>query len=375
MLLALLHLLACAPPEACPLAFDPETMSEPGSEGFHDYVDAHLVAMGVPGAGIAVIRDGALYWEGGVGVADTLTRDAVQADTLFMLASISKLFTATAALLLWEDGAFELDEDVNAALPFRLEHPDAPGEPITYRQLLTHRSGIRDEDFQIWSNYVRGDSEEALGDYLTSYLEPGGSRYDAQLNFAKPPGEDYRYSNIGFALLGWLVELHAGEPFDAFCQRRIFEPLGLEDAGWFLRDVDEQRVAHPSIYGGGVYWRGAHYGYPDYPDGQLRITPGGLAAFLLAWHPSAGDAALQLPTRRTAREAWGEGLAWKTYSWGDEQAMGHGGSDRGVRTEARIGRDSADGFVLLMNAKMRTDAQYAHLECLKDALRKAARAD
>lgn len=375
MLRWLLTLLACAPVEECPLPFDVGSMAEPASEGFHDFVDAHLVAMEVPGAGIAVIRDGALYWEGGVGVADTVTRDPVRADTLFMLASISKLFTATAVLLLWEDGAFELDEDVNGALPFRLEHPDAPDAPITYRQLLQHRSGIRDDDFKIWSNYVRGDSEEALGDYLTSYLEPGGSRYDAALNFGPPPGADYRYSNIGFALLGWLVELHAGEPFDAFCQRRIFAPLGLEDAGWFLRDVDEQRVAHPSVYGAGAYFRGAHYGYPDYPDGQLRITPGELAAFLIAWHPDAGPREAQLPTRPTVTEAWLNGLTWKFYPWGDEQAAGHGGSDRGVHTQARIGRESADGFVVLLNAKMRTEAQEAHRDCLLSGVREAARAE
>ena len=91
------------------------------------------------------------------------------------------------------------------------------------------------------------DSPVALGDFLGSYLVAGGSRYDAEENFYDAaPGEKMKYSNIGSALLGLLVEAWTGEAFDAFCEREIFAPLGMANTHWFLHDFyDVGAVALP----------------------------------------------------------------------------------------------------------------------------------
>ncbi|MCB9762437.1 MAG: beta-lactamase family protein [Alphaproteobacteria bacterium] len=347
-------------------------MRDPNSDAFQEHVAAHLAEMHVAGASLVLIRDGELAWVGGFGVADAVTRAPVTEDTLFMLASVSKLFTGAALALRVEDGALGWDDPIHPLLPFEVRHPEHPEADITLRMLLRHESGIIDEDEDIWGNYAPGDPEEPLADFLESYLSPGGSRYDAANHFGAAPGERYSYSNVGFALLGYLVERSAEQPFDAFCAERIFEPLGL-DAGWFLADVDEARVAHPHGVGGGVYWRMPHYGYPDYPDGQLRISAPDLARFLLAAHPRYGDDLPQLPAAPIVRAAWESGLGWKVYDWGDERAYGHGGSDRGVHTQARIGGDSGDGYVLLTNVRIEGEAEEHHRDCLLRSLRRAAR--
>lgn len=367
--LALLCLLQGACAESCPLPFDPINMADPGSDAFAAYMEAHLDAMRVPGAGVALVQDGEILWSGGFGLADARHKLPVETDTSFMLASLSKPTTGATLMRAVEEGLLDLDAPIDQFLPFSVENPNHPGVPITARQLLQHRSSIHDVSSVIWGNYVHGDSEQELGDFLADFLVPGGKDYKASRNFLESaPGDTREYCNIGFALAGFAVESAVGQPFDAYSDAEILAPLGLEGTAWMLADLDDSKVAHPHarrLFGGWHTMK--HYGYPDYPDGQLRAPASEVAKLLLALHPETpeAEAALEASSRW---EMASQSLGLERGNIIGGTAIGHGGSDKGVNTEAWLYEDERTGYVLLLNARIKTDRQRENRACVEDAL-------
>ena len=171
-----------------------------------------IEAAKIPGAAMIVIRDGQIESAEGYGLADVATSREVTPDTLFTIASVSKTVTATALMTLYEQGKFNLDDDINQYLPFEVRNPNYPDTPITFRMLLTHTSSIQDSDvynqyYTLQTEPVLPDSPIALGDYMKDYLTSEGKLYNAKDNFLEDaPGTTYTYTNTGFGLVGYLVE-------------------------------------------------------------------------------------------------------------------------------------------------------------------------
>lgn len=241
-----------------------------------------------PGAAALIIRNGQIESAKGYGLADPETGRAATSDTLFTIASISKTVTATALMTLYERGKFGLDDDIDRYLPFEVRNPNYPNDPITFRMLLSHTSSIQDSDvydqyYTLQKTPVLPDSPIPLGDYLRDYLSAGGKLYNKLDNFIKDaPGTTYTYSNTGFGLIGYLVERISGMPFDQYCKQAVFEPLGMEHAAWFFKNVDANMMAVP--YGYDTLLRQpkryGFYSYPTYPDGTLKTSVNELARFL-----------------------------------------------------------------------------------------------
>jgi CubicO group peptidase (beta-lactamase class C family) len=129
-----------------------------------------MTAAKVPGMAVALIKGSRLAWSHGYGIADLATKRPVTADTLFMLASVSKTVTSVALMSLIEDPArhLSLDDDVNASLPFAVRNPSFPSSRITFRMLLTHTSSLDGapglEDIK---NTFDGDPTVTLRDFVT----------------------------------------------------------------------------------------------------------------------------------------------------------------------------------------------------------------
>lgn len=364
-MLAALLLFACA--STCPVPYDG---SAPGTPEFAAFVEAHLEAMGAPGASVGLIHDGALAWSGGFGEASP-DRDAA-ADTIWMLASVSKLVTAAAVHQLAAEGRLDLDAPINDLLPFAVDHP-ASEVPITAAMLLEHNSGLRDNDAVIWGHYAPGDPTESLEHWLREVLLPGGEHYDAEKNFSSgDPGASYAYCNTGYALAGFIVEVVAEQPFDDWCAAHIFAPLGMEDTAWMLADLPQARVANP--YERGLFGVRAqpHYGFPDYPDGQLRTTVGDFFRFLaMLSHDGMDEDDVQILEPLAAVQLWDESMGSKRQTVLDHDMRGHGGSDDGVHTQAWL-EDEGVGYLLFLNRRLFSDDQRAARSCLERALVEAA---
>ena len=179
-----------------------------------------------------------------------------------------------------------LNDDVADYLPFNVYHPDYPEVPITFKMLLSHTSGIKDN----WNfmPYYIGDSSLELDYYLDQYFTPEGDFYDSNLNFTDYyPGTSFSYSNNGVALIGLLVEEISGQSFNEYCIENIFDPLGMDDAYWFLSEIENlNKVAFPHQLAPGLTSSLSvleNYGYSDYPAGQLRTTSNNLAKFMITF--------------------------------------------------------------------------------------------
>lgn len=368
-LAALVLLAGCGP--ACPTPYDG---SAPGTAGFTAFVEGQLTEIGAPGASLALLRDGSVAWSGGFGTA--APGRAAEADTIWMLASASKLVTAAAVHQVAAEGLLDLDAPVNDTLPFRVDHPRSD-VPITAAMLLEHRAGLRDDDAVIWGHYAPGDPEESLEHWLRDVLVPGGAHHDPDRTFsAAAPGEDQAYSNTGYALLGFVVESVTGTPFDRWCAEHLFAPLGLRDTAWMLADLPEERVARPYAAGPFGPIALAHYGYPDYPDGQLRTTVGDFATFLhTAAHGGVAPSGAQVLHPAAAAALWDARVGPQRWTHAGHTFTGHGGSDRGVRTHAWLDPDTGRGFLLFLNRRVHTDRQGEAQACLVDAVIEAAYRD
>ena len=168
-----------------------------------------------PGAALAVIRDGAIVYSRGYGMADLEHGVPITPASVFDIASTSKQFTALAVLLLAREGRVALDGDIRVYLP---EMPGY-GRPITVRHLLHHTSGIRDylELLQLAGLSFEFDyDEQEIVDMLAR---------QKRLNFR--PGEEFLYSNSGYFLLSEIVHRASGQTLGAFAQERILQPLGM----------------------------------------------------------------------------------------------------------------------------------------------------
>jgi CubicO group peptidase (beta-lactamase class C family) len=138
---------------------------------------AQMRAARVPGIAVALIGGGRIKWAKGYGLANIAEKRPVTPDTLFMIASTSKAVTAVALMQLIEDPArgLDLDQDVDANLPFTVRNPSFPDTPITYRMLLTHTSGLIDSQDGYWdieepTPLHAGDSPIQLLDFQRGYV-------------------------------------------------------------------------------------------------------------------------------------------------------------------------------------------------------------
>jgi CubicO group peptidase (beta-lactamase class C family) len=327
------------------------------------HVDTELRALmrqaRVPGLAACIVRDGAVVWSHGYGHANLAHERAATPDTIFMLASISKTVMAVAAMQAVEDGVLRLDADVDEALPFPVRNPRFPDDAITLRMLLTHTSGIRDVWPTIVPFYAHGDSPIALGDYLRRYLTPDGDLYRARRTYGPwRPGERYTYGNIAASLAGYLVEAASGMPFDAWCEERIFAPLGMRRTDWHLAGLERDQVAMPYRWTTNGFVPTGQYGYPDYPDGQLRTSAHQLARHLLAFIGDGAYGDVRLLTPDSVAEmrrvqfpdlAHGQGLIWYRFGLRGMRLIGHNGGDTGVATQMYFRLDDGVGVIVLAN--------------------------
>ena len=175
----------------------------------------------VPGCAVGIARGGRPVLTRAYGMADLEQRTRNTPETVFESGSVAKQFTAAALLLLEQDGRLSLDDDVRRYLP---ELPEM-GARITLRHLLTHTSGLREQ----WSLLaIAGNPPGSQVHSLATVLDVV-SRQRA-LNFT--PGEEYLYTNTGYALAALVVERVSGRGFAEFSEERLFRPLGMAHTRW-----------------------------------------------------------------------------------------------------------------------------------------------
>ncbi len=307
---------------------DPQDPIDPADlEIFLDeFFDQNMEELNIPGAAVVVVKDGKILFIEGYGFADIEQQIPVDpAQTIMRLASISKLFTATAAMQLVEQGLLDLDADVNQYLA-GVQLPDDPSGPVTLRQLLTHTAGFEDRVIGIVT--FDPDAYLPLEEHLASNIPER----------VLEPGTVHSYSNYSFALVGQLIEDVSGIPFAQYVAEKILQPLGM------ARSTFEQPLP-PGLaedLAVGYYVTDGAYEPGDYvfdqepPAGSLSSTAEDMARFMIA-HLQDGhygdvrilgeDIAQQMHAQQFTHhpELPGLGFAFKERFVNGQRLIGHGG--------------------------------------------------
>ncbi|UCV24821.1 serine hydrolase domain-containing protein [Ferribacterium limneticum] len=179
----------------------------------------------ITGISIALIDDQKVIWQQGFGYADLENKIAATPDTIYRAGSIAKVFTAAAAMQLADEGKLDIDQPLSAALPeFSIKTRFPNAGPVTPRNIMCHHSGLP-------SNFLQGLFVREP-DRFESVVANIRDEYQAF-----PPNYVFSYSNLGMALLGAAIQKVSGSPFDAYMDRRFFQPLGMNQSSFAPRPI------------------------------------------------------------------------------------------------------------------------------------------
>lgn len=183
------------------------------ADAVDDYIQSQMQKQHIPGLALAVVTNGVVLKTAAYGLANVELSVPVRTETVFQIQSVTKTFTASAIMMLVEEGKVSVDDKLTKYFDGLPETWNG----ITVRHLLTHTSGIKD-----FINEPTVDLRKDLKpeDVIESLRK-------LPLNF--PPGEKYAYSNTGYHLLGMIIRKVTGKYWDEFLRERIFEPLGMSD--------------------------------------------------------------------------------------------------------------------------------------------------
>ena len=231
---------------SCAMACSPRKPAAPSSvetiEELEHYVDSIIDSGDPPGISVVVVRqDGPIYARG-FGWADEPRRRPATPETVYQWWSITKILTAVAVLQLVERGDVELDAPVKRYLDFFEPKNSEEHEPPTVRQLLSHSACLNDVGMAIvgWIHFQAAEQPRQL--------EFAGEKLSKHGKLVCEPGSEGRYTNLGYIVLGALVEKVSGQSYESYVREHIFEPLGMSHTGFVYSvemEADEAAGSHP----------------------------------------------------------------------------------------------------------------------------------
>ncbi|MET0535433.1 MAG: serine hydrolase domain-containing protein [Steroidobacter sp.] len=289
------------------------------ADAIDDFVSEELARQRIPGVAVGIMHRGQLVRAAGYGFANLEHRVPVHPDTLFQTGSIGKQFTATAMMLLVEDGKVRLDESIRTYLP----RAPKSWQPIKIRNLLDHTSGIAwDPPVDLRKDYSDDELLEVL--------------YKAKLDF--PAGARWLYSNTGYVLLGLMIRKVGGEHYGDVLAKRVFGPLHMTTARVISdRDIVPNRAAGYEVTETSTLnheWVSATAN--STADGSLYLTVLDYAKWNAALDAGAvlkaeSWAEIYQPARLNSGKSFPYGFGW-TLESSQGPVRQHGGSWQGFQT-------------------------------------------
>ncbi len=314
--------------------------SDQTGDAVDQFVRSEMENQRIPGLALLVSRGGEPIRSQGYGFANVELQVPVKPETVFQSGSMGKQFTATAVMMLVEEGKVSLED------PLTKFFPDAPSawKQVTVRQLLSHTAGFTDypKNFNFRKDYTE-DEELKIAEGIP---------------LAYPPGTNWSYSNMGYATLGFLIHKVTGKFYGDFLQERIFQPLGMNTT----RIINEADII-PNRAAGYRMVKG-ELKNQEWVAPMINTTADGSLYFsivdLAKW-----DAALyteKLLKRPSLNQMWtiaklkngkpnsGDyGFGWFMETKKGHKVIGHGGSWQGFKTHISRYVDDKLTVVVLIN--------------------------
>src|SRR5215208_5291846 len=314
-----------------------------------EYIRTEMQAQQIPGVSLAVIKDGQIVLARGYGLANVEHQVPVKPETIFQSGSTGKQFTATAIMMLMEEGKLTLDDKITKYFP------DGPEtwRNITVRHLLTHTSGMTDypQDFDMRRDYTEDELFQRL----------------KNVPLAFQPGEKWSYSNLAYVMLGILIHKVSGKFYGDFLQERVFKPLGMTTARVISEaDIVPNRAAGYRLVNGQLKNQ-------SWVSPSLNTTADG-ALYLTVYDMAKWDAALyteKLLKKSSLEQMWtpvklNDG---KTFPYGFGWALGevrghriveHGGAWQGFKSFISRYIDDKLTVVLFANQARTNQSKIVH---------------
>ncbi len=315
-----------------------------------------LTKYDLPSLSACIIKNNDIVWSKNYGYSNL--GDGIETDdeTIYHIASISKLFIVTAIMQLEEQGKIDLDDDISNYLPITLRHPSFSNTPITCRMLLTHTAGLSspqgyDGENGMW-NQFEPDQGPPPSEWVPQFLIPSGIYYDHNLWNSVEPGTYEFYSNIGFCVAAYIVEQISGENFRDYCKEHIFVPLNMNNTSYNYKDLDWNKIA---IMYNNQHVESHYFDNRVYASGGAKSTIRDLSRFATCYMNKGildGHRILKENTVNKVLEIQnqesGRCLSWEAYlgDW-----FGHtGGLIRGASTTLLINPNNRTGILIFTNS-------------------------
>jgi CubicO group peptidase (beta-lactamase class C family) len=194
------------------------------------------VANHFPGYAYGIVVDGKLLYKGASGYANIEEKIPATTSSMFRIASMSKSFTSLAILKLRDAGKLKLDDPVEFYIPaIKGQGLTKDAAPITIRHLMSHSAGFPEDN--PWGDRQLADTEKDLIDLIKQ-----------KLSFSNVSGVEYEYSNLGFAMLGYIIHKVSGEPYDVYIKKNILTPLGMKATTYEYTEIPKDKFAYGYRY-------------------------------------------------------------------------------------------------------------------------------
>jgi CubicO group peptidase (beta-lactamase class C family) len=348
------------------------------------------------GGVVLVLSDNEIKEQVSFGLADHRRKIPVHDSTVFRVASISKLVTATAVMQLYEQGLCSLDEDISNILGFDIRNPHFPEKSITIRMLLSHTSSL--SDVPTYGDFLSATHSRNPIPNISESLATEGSLYTEKQFLQHQPGTYFQYANINYGLLGSIVEKLSGVRFDRYCRRNILEPLDItgsfnvrelpdiDHVAVLYRKKDGKWIPQADDYSGEKPEQEDLSGYTPgtnavrfSPQGGLRISGYDLSKILLMFMNHGTWQGKQILEKSTVKQmlkkqwlyngsngdnyhglfqSWGLGIHRITGTPGQdvilsnsETMYGHSGLAYGLVSNAYFDPDREVGLIFITNGK------------------------
>jgi len=347
------QILPKSPEKAAPAL--PQTLQAPAQlskedlEAFFDgFVPVELQRDDIAGAVVAVVKDGKVLFAKGYGFSDVKERRPVTVDaTLFRPGSISKTFTWTAVMQLFEQGKIDLDRDVNDYLDFKV--PAKFGKPVTMKDLMTHTPGFQETLRDLF--VAKATDMRPLQQYVRTH-EP---------EEIFPPGTTPAYSNYSATLAGYIVQRVSGLSFDDYIEKNVLQPLGMQHSTFRQPLPDKLKPFMSQGYDKASQPAKDFEFVQCWPAGSLSTTAEDMSHYLIAHLQNGEYNGVRILKPETAQLMHSRllglvpelnGMAYGFYeeSRNGHRIIGHGGDSQWFHSDMHLMPDDHLGFFISYNS-------------------------
>jgi CubicO group peptidase (beta-lactamase class C family) len=313
------------------------------------FLQSLIDTAGIPGITIAITKDTDIVYTKGFGVKNTDTKEKLEPYNTFHIASVSKTFTATTVMQLYEKGKIDINKPLITYLPY-FTMKDERYKDITVKEMLNHTSGMPDVDDYEWD---KGIKDEGAAERYTRSLS------DSRL--ISTPGTEFHYSNIAFDIMADLIAKVSGISFEKYAKENILTPLEMNESSFYYPEIKKSLRTSPHIGNPPKVLPTYPYNRMHAPSSTLNTNVLEMSHWAIAniYNGKYKNTQILSPEThlmmmtptfiRNKDQNISIGLSWFMYPYKGMTNYEHGASDDGYRSLLTLIPEKKIGIIILSN--------------------------